>query len=94
MLTRRGLVHELEALEHVLVVGCREDEVVLRKVVPHEPVLVAPETIDSSINTGGKKRLPRKNRSGKCHGQGAVSHYLLQDHEYIAAMPLPRTMLR
>ena len=42
----------------------------------------------------GKKRLPRKNRSGKCHGQGAVSHYLLQDHEYIAAMPLPRTMLR
>jgi hypothetical protein len=46
MLTRRGLVHELGALEHVLAVGCREDEVVLRKVVPHEPVLVAPETID------------------------------------------------
>jgi hypothetical protein len=38
------LVHELRALEHVLAIGGREDEVVLGKVVPHEPILVAPET--------------------------------------------------
>ena len=60
------MVHELGALEHVLAVGCRVDEVVLGKVMPHEPVLVAPETnqpftrTDQHANT---QKLPRNEKS-------------------------------
>jgi hypothetical protein len=50
------LVQELGALEHILAVGGREDEVVLGEVVPHEPVLVAPENVRIFLSGSPKFR--------------------------------------
>jgi hypothetical protein len=64
--TWRRMVHKFGALEYVLAVGCREHEIILGKVVPHESVLVAPEIKTPTRNDQHPTTVGKKRRSISC----------------------------
>lgn len=62
-LTRRRSVQELGALEDVLVALCREHQIVLGDVVPHEAVFVAPAGSYTDQPSQRRKLNPRQKQS-------------------------------
>lgn len=92
---RRRAVKELGALEDVLVALRGEHRIVVGQVVPHEAVLVAP---GDSIQPGRRDQTKAdKGLELDCEGvqqQDRSEEYLLQDQEYMEAMPFPRRTLR
>jgi hypothetical protein len=76
---------ELGALEDVLGALCRQQQIPLGQIMPHKSILVSPAWHHCIINTMLGKRwiLRRQFDPWVCRA------YLLQDQEYLAAMPFP-----
>jgi hypothetical protein len=102
---RRRAVEELGALEDVLAALRGEHQVVVGQVVPHEAVLVAPDVPfpDPTQQAGGRDEMSMRpikvwtlefDCGVRCSRIGVYNTYLLQDQEYMEAMPFPRSTLR